>query len=153
MLFVWFCDQSIFSGIRVFQVLQFFVGFVFCQSCEFCTILKTEEEEEQKEEEMEDVLVVEEYIMVNFPLYPSPLVSFICSSCSKVLPTKKKFKNHLIEMHKTPHHASSVTILLHARSYWSGIAPCIFYHPSAIELVKSLWEHRKSLEALGYLPH
>ena len=30
--------------------------------------------------------------MVNFLLYPYFLVSFLCSPCSKVLPTKKKFK-------------------------------------------------------------
>ena len=30
-----------------------FWGLVFCQSCEFCTILKEEEEEEQEEEKIE----------------------------------------------------------------------------------------------------
>ena len=45
---------------------------------------KEQEEEEIKEKrrqalEIQDVLMVEEYLMVN--LYPFPLVSFICSSC------------------------------------------------------------------------
>ena len=55
-----------------------------------------EEEKEKKGEEIEDILVVEEHIMVNFHLYPFPLVSFLCRSCSKVLLTQKKFKNHII---------------------------------------------------------
>ena len=120
------------------------MGLVFCQSCEFCTILKMVE--------VEDILVVEEDITVNFHLYPSPLVSFLCSSCSKVLPTKENFLNHIKEMHKTQHDASSVTRIFHARSYLSGTAPCMFYHPSPIGLVKSLWEGRQSIEELGYLP-
>ena len=51
-----------------------------------------EEEMEGKrwdEEEMQDILVVKEDIMVNFSLSPFPLVSFLSSSCFKVLPPKK----------------------------------------------------------------
>ena len=39
------------------------------------------------EEEMQDSLVVEEGMMVNFFLVPFPLISFLWSSCSKVLPS------------------------------------------------------------------
>ena len=42
---------------------------------------------------MDNAMVVEEDVMVNFPLYHFPLVYFLCSSCSKVLPTKKEIKN------------------------------------------------------------
>ena len=38
------------------------------------------------EEEMQEGLVVEEGMMVNFPLVLFALVSFPCSSCSKVIP-------------------------------------------------------------------
>ena len=54
------------------------------------------------EEEMQDSLVMEEGMMVNFPLIPSPLVSFLCRSCFKVLSGKKKLNNHIVEMHKVP---------------------------------------------------
>ena len=42
------------------------------------------------EEEWQESLVVEDGMMVNFPLVPLPLVSFPCSSCFKVLSAKKK---------------------------------------------------------------
>ena len=52
---------------------------------------------------MHDSLVVEEGMMVNFPLVPLQLVSFPCSSCSyKVLFAKRKLNNHIVEMHKNP---------------------------------------------------
>ena len=54
------------------------------------------------EKEMQDSLVVEEGMMVNFPLVPLPLVSFPCISCYKVLSAKKKLNNHIVEMHKEP---------------------------------------------------
>ena len=66
---------------------------------------KDEEEMEGKrkdEEEMQDGLVVEEGMMVNFPLVPFPLVSFPCSSCSEVFPAKKMLNNPIVEMHKDP---------------------------------------------------
>ena len=64
-----------------------------------------EKEEEMKgkrrdEEDMQDTLVVEEGMMVNFLLVPLPLVSFHCSSCYKVLSAKKKLNNHIVEMQK-----------------------------------------------------
>ena len=51
---------------------------------------------------MHDSLVVEEGMMVNFPLVPLQLVSFPCSSCYKVLYAKKKLNNHIIKTHKDP---------------------------------------------------
>ena len=39
-------------------------------------------------------------------------------------------------MHKTQYHASSVKIIFQARSYLSGAALCISYHPSPVGLVK-----------------
>ena len=51
---------------------------------------------------MHDSLVVEEGMMVNFPLVPLPLVSFPCSSCYKVLYAKKKINNHIVKTHKDP---------------------------------------------------
>ena len=53
-------------------------------------------------EEMQVSLVVEERMMVNFPLVPLPLVSFPWSSYFKVLSAKKKLNNHILEMHKNP---------------------------------------------------
>ena len=47
------------------------------------------EGEKRDKVEMQDVLVVEEDIKVNFPLSPFLLVSFPCSSCSMVLPPKR----------------------------------------------------------------
>ena len=47
------------------------------------------------EEEIQDDLVVEVVLMVNFPLVPFPLVSFPCNSCSEVFPGKKKLKRTL----------------------------------------------------------
>ena len=55
--------------------------------------------ERSDEEKMQDSLVVEKGMMVNFPLVPLPLVSFPCSSCFKVLSAKKKLNNHIVEMH------------------------------------------------------
>ena len=52
------------------------------------------------EEEMQDRLVAEEGIMVNFPLVSIPLVSFLCSFCSSVLSAEKKSNNKIVEMHK-----------------------------------------------------
>ena len=54
------------------------------------------------QEEMQDSLVVEECMIVNFPLVPLPLVSFPCSSCFKVLSAKKKLNKQIVEMHKDP---------------------------------------------------
>ena len=51
---------------------------------------------------MEDSLVVEEGMLVKFPSFFLPLVSFTFSSCWKVLFTKKALNNHIIEMHKDP---------------------------------------------------
>ena len=51
-------------------------------------------------EDMQDSLVVERGIMVNFPLVPFPHISFPCISCYKVLSVKKKLNNHIVEMHK-----------------------------------------------------
>ena len=51
---------------------------------------------------MEDSLVAEEGILVKFPSSLLPLVSFTCSSCFKVLFTKKKLNNHIVEIHKDP---------------------------------------------------
>ena len=120
------------------------VGLVCLHSCELYTLLKEEEvevEKEQEEEkieekrrqalEMQDVLMVEECLMVNFPLYPFPLVSFICSSCWKVLPTKKTLKKN-----KTQHNSPSITKLLLARIILSGTALCTFYHASPVRSLK-----------------
>ena len=58
-----------------------------------------EEEEIQgkrrDEEENQDSLVVEVGMMV-----PLPLVSFPCSSCFKVIFSKKNLTNHIVEMNK-----------------------------------------------------
>ena len=54
------------------------------------------------EEDMQDSLVVEEGLMVDFPLVPLPFISFPCSSCYKVLSAKNKLNNHIVEMHKDP---------------------------------------------------
>ena len=53
---------------------------------------------------VEDILVVEEGMMVKFPLPWSilPLVTVTCSSSFKVLSNKKKFNNHIVEIHKDP---------------------------------------------------
>ena len=48
------------------------------------------QEEGLEEGEMQDLLVMEEDIIVYFPLSFFPLVLFLCSSFSEVLPTKKK---------------------------------------------------------------
>ena len=76
---------------------------------------KEEDEEEKKEyddgeeemkgkrkdeEDMQESLVVEEGMMLKFPLVP--FVYFSCSSCFKVLSTKRKLKNHIVEIHKDP---------------------------------------------------
>ena len=55
-------------------------------------IIEKGEEMEGKrrdEEDMQDCLVVEEGMKFNFPLVPLPLVSFLCSSCYKILSAKK----------------------------------------------------------------
>ena len=57
---------------------------------------------ERREEKTQDSLVVEDVMMVNFPLVPSPLVSFPCNSCSEVFPGKKKFKKHIVKTQKDP---------------------------------------------------
>ena len=49
---------------------------------------------------MQDLLVVEEDMIVYFPPSPFPLVFFPCSSCSEVLPTKKKLNSHIVKVHK-----------------------------------------------------
>ena len=49
------------------------------------------------EEDMQDRLVVEDGMMVNFPL-----VSFPYISCYKVLSANKKLDNHIVAMHKDP---------------------------------------------------
>ena len=54
------------------------------------------------EEEIQDDLVVEVVLMVNFPLVPFLLVSFPCSSCADDFPAKKKVNNHIVEMQKDP---------------------------------------------------
>ena len=61
-----------------------------------------EKEEEMEgnrrdEEDMQDSLVVEDGMMVHFPL-----VSFPCISCYKVLSSNKKLGNHIVAMHKDP---------------------------------------------------
>ena len=43
-------------------------------------------------EEMQDIMVLEEGMMVNFPLVPLPLVSFTCSSC--FLPIRSLKQQH-----------------------------------------------------------
>ena len=53
-------------------------------------------------EDMQDSLVVEGGMMVNFPLVLLPLVSFPCISCYKVLSTNKKIGNHIVAVHKDP---------------------------------------------------
>ena len=60
------------------------------------------EDERRDEEDMEDSLVVEECIMVNFPFVPFPLISFPCISCYKVVFVKKNLNIHVVEMHKDP---------------------------------------------------
>ena len=52
------------------------------------------------EEEVQDDLVEEVVLMVNFPLVPFHLVSFPCSSCADDFPAKKKVNNHIVEMQK-----------------------------------------------------
>ena len=61
-----------------------------------------EEEVEGKRREEEDSLVVEEGMMVKLPLVLFATGLFPCSSCFKVLATKKKLNNHLVEIHKDP---------------------------------------------------
>ena len=55
---------------------------------------KEMEEKRRDEEDMQDSLV-EEGIMVNFPLVPFPLIL-------SYLSVKKKLNNHIVEMHKDP---------------------------------------------------
>ena len=62
-----------------------------------------EEEMEGKrrdEEDMQDSLMVEEGMMFNFHLVPLPLVSFLCSSCYKIMSAQKKLNTHIVEMQK-----------------------------------------------------
>ena len=54
------------------------------------------------EEDMQDSLVVEEGMMFNFPLVAFPLVSFLSSSCYKIMTANKKLNHHIVEMHKEP---------------------------------------------------
>ena len=51
---------------------------------------------------LQDSLVVEEVMMVNFLLVPFPLVSFPCNSCPEVFPGKKKFNKHIVQIQKDP---------------------------------------------------
>ena len=52
------------------------------------------------DEDMWDSQVVEQGMMINFPLVPLTLVTFPCISCYKVLSVNKKLNNHIVEMHK-----------------------------------------------------
>ena len=55
--------------------------------------LEVEKKEEMKrrdEEKIQDGLVVEEVMLVNFPLVPFPCIFF-----SKILPAKKKINKHI----------------------------------------------------------
>ena len=66
---------------------------------------KDEKEEEMEgkrrdEEDMYDSLLVEEGMMVKFPLVHLPLVSFPCISCYKVLSVNMKLNYHIVQMHK-----------------------------------------------------
>ena len=63
-------------------------------------VIKEEEVEgkSKDEEEIQDGLVVEEVMMVNFSLVPFLLVSFPCSSCCKIFPAKNKLSNHIVDM-------------------------------------------------------
>ena len=45
------------------------------------------------EEDIQDSLVVQESMIVKFPLGPS---CHFCSSCFKVLSSKKKLNNHIV---------------------------------------------------------
>ena len=68
-------------------------------------IMEEEEEEEiegerRSEEQIQDGLVVEDVMMVNFLLVPFPLVSFPSNSCSEVFPGKEKFNEHIVQMQK-----------------------------------------------------
>ena len=54
------------------------------------------------DEEVQDDLVEEVVLMVNFPLVPFHLVSFPCSSCVDDFPAKKKVNNHIVGMQKDP---------------------------------------------------
>ena len=47
------------------------------------------------EKDMQDSLMVNEGMIVKFPLA-------FCSSCFKVLSSKKKLNNHIVESHKDP---------------------------------------------------
>ena len=68
---------------------------------------KKEDDDEEKEmegkrriaEDMQDSLLVEAGMIVKFSLVP---VANFCSSCFKVLSSKKKLNNHIVEIHKDP---------------------------------------------------
>ena len=54
------------------------------------------------EEEIQDDLVVEVVLMVDFLLVPFLLVSFPCSSGADDFPATNKVNNHIVEIQKDP---------------------------------------------------
>ena len=82
-----------------------------------------EEEMEGKrrdDEDMQDSLVVEEGMMVNFPLVPLPLVSFPCISSYKVLFANTKLNNHIVAMHKDPASCMLCDKTIEIRTFYRG---------------------------------
>ena len=59
------------------------------------------------EEEMQDCVVVEENMIIKFPLFSLPLVSYPCSSCFKIISAKKELNNHMVEMPNGPSYGAS----------------------------------------------
>ena len=91
--------------------------------------------------------MVEKVMMVNFPLFPFPFVSFPCSSYSEVLPATKKLNKHIVDMHKEP---TSCIIcfktFLNKLKKNSGTVLSIFpHHTPSRPVEKSLGEEAASL--------
>ena len=69
----------------------------------------------------------------NSPRSLLPLVSLTCSSCFKVLFTKKKLNNHIVEIHKIQKHELSL-------ASWGSRSPAT-RHPSLFaRTVQPLWQ-------------
>ena len=85
----------------------------------------------EEREEMQDLLVVKEDMIVYFPLALFPLVFYPCSSCSGVLPTKKKLNRHIVKMHKVP-----------SKNLFARPASCTYHYPSPSRPVKKAFGGR-----------
>ena len=96
------------------------------------------------EEDMYDSLLVEEGMMVNFPLVHLPLVSFPCISCYKVLSPNKKLNNHMERMHKDPYSCTLCHTTFDRRTFLLGTALCTSHYHTPANPVEMPFEEEKA---------